>query len=381
MKHTRLICALAILFMACTAQRYHAPAYRTPASDFESLNAKMSEEALNYEMEYDADDSASSPQYDAGTGSAMPPQVETMMVYSGYLRLRVTRLLDAVDGITRIVNERDGYIESLSGNVAIVRIPATDFDAVMEAFAQVGTQLERTVQAADVSAEYFDLSARLHVYEAAKNRLLHLLETTKDIKERLYILQELKRISSQIETLQARLTTLKNLVDYYTITLELEPIVSPQISEAPPSPFAWIRHLKAHQTTLDEGGKSVSMTLPTQFVRFAKSKHFRAQTADTTMLRAGRTANDPQGTPSWWLCALHRDLSERGETLEAEGTAGVLHWHMYRNDAPQPRHWLVALYTQGRHLWVVEVFYPTTEAYEAHHESVLRALQTFQVTP
>ena len=48
MKHTRLICALAILSMACTAQRYHAPAYRTPASDFESLNAKMSEEALNY---------------------------------------------------------------------------------------------------------------------------------------------------------------------------------------------------------------------------------------------------------------------------------------------------------------------------------------------
>ncbi|HUT77219.1 MAG TPA: DUF4349 domain-containing protein, partial [Polyangia bacterium] len=138
---------------------------------------------------------------------------EPLVVYTGYLQLRVKRLLDAIDEIERITAEKGGYIESRTRDVVVVRVPASDFDAVLDTFARVGELLGRRVKALDVSEQFTDLGARLAVAREARVRLLNLLERVTDVDERLLILREVKRLSELIESYESTLATLQNLVD------------------------------------------------------------------------------------------------------------------------------------------------------------------------
>jgi hypothetical protein len=308
-----------------------------------------------------------------------PEPEEPLVVYMGYLKLRVKRLLEAVDEITRITEEKKGYIESLTARVIVVRIPATDFDAVMRAFGDVGEILDRRVKALDVTAQFTDLGARLAVAKEARDRLLKLLKDMADVEERLRILQEVKRLSEQIESIESTLETLQNLVDFFTITIELEPVLDESAVEVHRSPFPWVRALAAHMPSVFDGCDEVSITLPKGFVLFDKDDSYRAQAADTTTLRAGRVDNEPRGDNRFWSDAVRHEMEGRDEETVAEGAAGSLAYRVYRSRDVKPRYYLVGVHARGEDLYVVEVFYPSQEAYDAFGKAALAALATFEV--
>jgi hypothetical protein len=302
-----------------------------------------------------------------------------LVVYTGYLRLRVKRLLEAVDEVTRITEGQGGYIESLAQRVVVVRIPAKDFDAVMAEFAKLGEQLERRVKALDVTEQFTDLGARLAVAKEAQNRLIALLAKTEDVEERLRILQEVKRLSEQVELIESTLATLQNLVDYFTITIELEPIMEDTGGDLHRSPFDWIRGLEAHVTTLYDGKDEFALDLPTGFVLFEKDDVYRAQSADTTVIRGAVVDNEPRGDNAYWIKAVHHEMEGRGEKLEAEGDSGPIAYKLYKSEDVQPRYYLVGVAARGEDLYVIEVFFPNEEALAAHKDAVIKALATFEV--
>ncbi len=302
-----------------------------------------------------------------------------MVVYTGYLKLRVKRLLQAVDEVTRITEEMGGYIESLAQRVIIVRIPAEDFDEVMATFAGIGELLDRRIKASDVTAQFTDLGSRLAVAREARERLLRLLETVEDVEERLRILQEIKRLSEQIESIESTLAALKNLVDYFTITIELKPVLEDSGGPAHRSPFAWVRDLVAHRTSIYDGKDDFSLRLPPDFVLFEKDDEYRAQAADTTVIRGGVVDNEPLGNNAFWADAVHHEMEGRAEKLVAEGDAGPMTYRLYRSEDVMPRYYLVAVSVDGDDLYIVEVFYPNEDAYKAHHEKIIESLATFEV--
>ena len=302
-----------------------------------------------------------------------------LVVYLGYLKLRVKRLLEAVDAITAKVEALQGYIESLTQTVVVVRVPAGDFEAAMAAFAELGTVLARRVKALDVTEKFTDLRGRLVVARDTRDRLLALLEEVTDTKERLRILQEVKRLTEQIESIEARLRTLKNLVDYYTITLELESVVASTRAVVHRSPFPWVRGLQAHLQTLGAGAGAVRLPVPDGFVFFDQADAWRAQAADTTVLRAGRVDNEPRGTSAWWSDAVRHEMVGRDEEEVEEGTAGGMAWRVFRNKDVQPRSWLVGVQAQGAHVFVVEAFFPNQAAFDRHRDAVVEGLQSFRV--
>lgn len=302
-----------------------------------------------------------------------------LVVYTGYLKMRVKRLLEAIDEVTRITEDQGGYIESLTRDVIIVRVPARDFDAALASFTEIGELLERRIQALDVTEQFTDLGARLAVAREARDRLLQLLEKVEDVEERLRILQEIKRLSEQIESVESTLETLQNLVDYFTITIELEPILEDSAPTLHQSPFTWIRNLAAHRTTLYDGKDEFAMKLPGGFVLFEKDDVYRAQAADTTVIRGAVVDNEPLGTNAFWSTAVNHEMEGRAEKLIEEGDAGPLAFRLYRSEDVQPRYYLVAVYARYEDLYVVEVFYPNEASFEAHHKAVLEALATFEV--
>lgn len=302
---------------------------------------------------------------------------ERQVVYLGFLRLRVRRLLDAVDALTEKVTAAGGYVESLSKTVMVVRVPAGDFDAAMARLAEVGEVLARRVKALDVTDQFLDIQGRLAVARETRTRLLELLAKTQNTDERLRILQEIKRLTEQIESMESRLATLRNLVDYYTITIELEPVAQSRRAVVNRSPFGWIRGLRAHQPTL-EGTDDASLPVPAGFVKLDDDDGWQARAADTSAIRISVVENEPRGDAGWWAAAVRHELDGRDEAIVADGTAGGLAWLIASEKDVQPRGWLVAVSARGDELFVVEAFFPDPDALDRHEAAVLGALDGFR---
>jgi hypothetical protein len=302
-----------------------------------------------------------------------------VVIYTGYLNLRVKRVLDAVDEITGITSDKGGYVESLSSNVIVVRIPAVDFESVMAEFAALGDVLEKEVNAMDVSDRYTDLNARLTIAREAKERLLKLLEKVTQVKERLSILQEIKRLSEKIESIAATLSAIENLADYFTITLELTPVVQNSYSQIHRSPFDWVKSLVPQKTTLFGGIRHCKIDLPDEFVLFDKEKDFRAQAADTTVIRGGVVKNDPAGDNRFWQDAVAFEMEGRGEIAVEFATIGSVAYSVYRNDDIKPRYYLVGLLVKDKKIYVFEVFYPHEQAFKTHNAAIVKSFKTAEV--
>ena len=313
------------------------------------------------------------------TAAKQEEEAPPLVVYTGYLKLRVKRLLEAVDEVTRLTEDRGGYIESLTRDVIVVRVPAKDFDEVLGAFVKLGELLERRIKALDVTEQFTDLGTRLAVSKESRARLLLLLEKVEEVEERLLILEEIKRLSEQIESMESTLATLQNLVDFYTITIELQPVLEDSAIMVSRSPFVWVRDLSPHMTSIWDGKDEFSMVLPPEFVLFEKDDVYRAQAADTTIVRGGVVDNEPLGNNEFWSGAVNHEMNGRGEKLIDEGKAGPMAYRLYKSEDVQPRYYMVAVYSRYEDLYVVEVFYPSEEAYEAHHKSMIDSLATFEV--
>lgn len=306
---------------------------------------------------------------------------EAMVVYMGYLRLRVKRQMEAVDAITLLAKQHGGYVESLSGRALVVRVPARDFDGVMAEFASVGEVLDRRVKALDVSRQFTDVRARLAIAHDARGRLLLLLRTVTDVEERLQILEEIKRLTEQIETAESVLATLRNLADFFTITVELEPVVAQTATSAHRSPFPWVRKLSPYQATLADGKKRIDLQVPRGFVQFEDDDLWRAQAADTAMLRAALVDNEPRGDAAFWSLAIAHELEGRDFEPVEQYVQGIAHVRVWRNKDVRPSYYLIATTTSGDSVCVVEAFLPNEAAWKARHDALRLALATLKVAP
>ncbi len=307
-----------------------------------------------------------------------PPE-RAMVVYQGQLKLRVKRLLEASEAVVRMAEQGGGHVASLGARVIVVRVPASDFEAVMNAFATLGEVLDRRVWALDVTAQYTDLEARLDVATLARERLLELLARTDDPDERLKIVKEVKRLTERIEAMRATLAALKNLVDLYTITIELVPAQDGVAPDQHRSPFGWVRNLAPHRPSLGGTRRDLSFEVPRDFVLFDRSKTLLAQGADASTIRGGHAKNQPRGDEAFWLRAVEHEMEGRDAVHVKRGAAGAVQYAVFRNKDVEPHYYLVAVRTTGERVYVIEAFFPTAESYEARGESVIRALGTLKV--
>lgn len=360
------------------AEESFQAARRAPSASMENRSDSDDGNSLKKSGESSAGKTEPSTPPPPPPATASAPAEQPIIVYSGYLRLRVKRLIETIDAITAQAEKLGGYIESMTAQVVVVRVPVATFDAAISAFEGMGTVLQREVKSLDVTARFTDMAARLAVAQQSRARLLALLETTQDVQQRLRILEEIKRLSEQIETIQSTLGTLRKLADYSTITLALEPVLSTHATEVHRSAFPWVRGLEAHRATLTEGKDKIGFNVPTGFVLFEEDDSYRAQAADTSTLRAGVVENEPRGDADFWLAAVDHELTGRDEEPMVDGKSGGLSWRAYRSKDAQPRYYLVGVLAAGDELLVLEGFFPTAEAFHRHKDAVVVSLGSFE---
>lgn len=166
------------------------------------------------------------------------------VVYTGTFTIVVRDVTAAQDSAKALAEEMGGFVQRLSTDQIVLRVPAEKFYPAVAAAAKLGWGTSRDISTEDVGEKYTDLDIRIKNAKALRDRLAALIEKNTNHKEVVEMEQELSRVTTQMEELEAQLARLKSLIAYATITLKFQ--AQPQ--SLPPElrvqlPFGWLHTL------------------------------------------------------------------------------------------------------------------------------------------
>lgn len=169
--------------------------------------------------------------------SAVQPQDNRVIIYTGNISLVVKDTREAMTAITNLTTEQGGYVSASNvyqagevprGSITI-RVPAERYLDTLEKLRALAVRVEAENSGTeDVSEEFTDLQARKANLEVTEKALQQLLEerqrvgSTSDILE---VYRELTGVRGQIEEIEGRLRYLANKAALSTITVDLIPDV------------------------------------------------------------------------------------------------------------------------------------------------------------
>jgi len=178
-----------------------------------------------------------------GTVSALDIQPsERMIIRNGTLRLTVEdpraaqkEVEAAVTELTAkgafiVTSNEQTYYEGQAPTITMtIRVPAEEFDAVMDRIAKLAVKVdERSESADDVTAEYVDLNTRLESLEAARDRLLEIMKQSATTEELLLAEQQLTQRETEIESIKGRMKFLSESAQLSSVTITMYPYLPSQ---------------------------------------------------------------------------------------------------------------------------------------------------------
>jgi len=149
------------------------------------------------------------------------------------VRTAIERLVADMADQGAFVVSADEYGGDAEGNqphiTMSIRVPATRFGAVMDQLAAMAVEVtSRNESAQDVTEEYVDLEARLESLEAARQRLLEIMEQARATKDLLEAEQQLTQREAEIESIKGRMQYLEQSSRLSSIWIELQPYILSQ---------------------------------------------------------------------------------------------------------------------------------------------------------
>ncbi|MEX1087431.1 MAG: DUF4349 domain-containing protein [Candidatus Paceibacterota bacterium] len=156
---------------------------------------------------------------------------ERKIIQTADLSLIVGSTEDAIDQISGIATQADGFVSSVDvfetsdnkkhGQITL-RIPSSAFDQSVVLIKDLAVTVEREqINAQDVTEEFVDLEARLRNLEATEEQYVALLEQATDVEDVLAIQRELSNVRQDIERLEGRIQYLSRQTDMSTIRVSL----------------------------------------------------------------------------------------------------------------------------------------------------------------
>ena len=180
----------------------------------------------------------------AGSESATSgaPEVNPdKIIYSSDVTVETTDFDKTIEGISALIGDYKGYIESSSINNApyssissgstysrnasyVMRVPSGSFYDLMSSLSSLGNIPSSRIYTDNVSSQYYDTQARLSNKQAQEQRLVELLEKAQNVTEIMEIESELADVRYEIESLQTILKSWDNQVAYSTVYLSVKEV-------------------------------------------------------------------------------------------------------------------------------------------------------------
>ena len=188
-------------------------------------------EAPSSEM---AEGASASPESDGAAAALAVPTALTPADLGRDIIYRATISVQA-DDVTAASNEAVAIVQDLGGIVfsqttrtepqprteITFKVLPDDFSTALERLASVGTLVDQSISADDVTERVVDLESRISTAEVSVGRLRMLLEEAVKLEDVAQIERELLDRETTLEVLRGQLRTLRGQVDLATITLTI----------------------------------------------------------------------------------------------------------------------------------------------------------------
>lgn len=134
------------------------------------------------------------------------------------------------------VETLDGYIESLNTSESAgsgsrtgyitARIPVEKLDLFVTYVSENANIISRNESVEDVTLQYVDLESHKKSLLAEQESLMRLLENAESMEEIIALQERLSQVRYEIESIESSLRTLKNLIAYSTVNIDVREVTT-----------------------------------------------------------------------------------------------------------------------------------------------------------
>ncbi|WP_407397952.1 DUF4349 domain-containing protein [Treponema sp.] len=134
------------------------------------------------------------------------------------VNLQVESLSGTLSSIEEWVRINDGYIsfsnESSTNLNITAHIPASKFDAAMESCGTLGKIMNKSINAEDVTEQYYDLETRLENKRILVKKFQEYLKKATNVKEIMQVESQLASTTAELERMQAQMNRMSKEITY-----------------------------------------------------------------------------------------------------------------------------------------------------------------------
>ena len=255
MKHILafLLAALMCLSLcACGRAANASPNYKEAAYEMSAAEMPASMQmnaAYDYDMAYeDAGFGMMSMAASTGarrdadeSGTDAPEENPEKIIYSGDATVETTEFEKGVAALEKMIAEAGGFIESSSVNgnnyydssrgytskrsaSYTLRVPSEKFAGLMSSLSDIGNVPYTHTYTENVTAEYYDVQARLKALQAQEARLLEMMEIAETVEDIITIEDKLTDVRYRIDTFQSSLNNWDRRVAYSTLSITVKEV-------------------------------------------------------------------------------------------------------------------------------------------------------------
>jgi uncharacterized coiled-coil protein SlyX len=182
------------------------------------------------EFETDGAPGSSAEKIATAPGATTPSNIESQIIRTAALTIRVTNVEDAVSNVRESTTAVGGVITSedfvdLDGSknaTLIVKVPADRLDGFLASLGGVGSVQQSNVTASDVTTQVIDLEARITALEASIARLRELQAQAETIADLIAVETELANRQAELDSIQSQRDYLGEQVTMSNVSIYLQ---------------------------------------------------------------------------------------------------------------------------------------------------------------
>lgn len=187
---------------------------------------------------------------EAGGSTEAPAMDPEKIIYSASVNVETTTFDESVAKLEALVSRCGGFVESSSLNGSnyystshgyvsnrsadyVLRIPSARFNELMGSLSELGNIPYSHTYTENITAQYYDVNARLTACRTQEARLLEMMEVAETVEDLIRIEDRLADLRYQIESLQSTLRNWDRQVSYSSVTLTLTEVTVYTPTEEP----------------------------------------------------------------------------------------------------------------------------------------------------
>jgi len=296
-------------------------------------------------------DSAGAPAQGPSEVLLEAPKAARQVIYSASLSIVVLSPAAAQASVKSLAEAAGGWMSESDARTITVRVPAAQFEVLLERVGQLGEVVDRSVRAEDITETLVELDIRIDNARRARERLVAHLEKSEKMEDTLRIEAELARVTVELEALEGRARFLRSQVAMSTLRVSFNRAqTGSRGGDGMLLPFEWIVRLGDGLVAGSVEGRPRRPGLfasgprfdpPSAFLRYYSDPDtVEAMNADGVRIKVHREDNYDKGALAFWsklaraelvrsralVVASERDLGEdRALVAGSREVAGVLH--------------------------------------------------------